>query len=59
MKKKIFYTEISYILGILIMAFSTAFTEKADFGMSMIVAPAYILHLHVSQFLPFFSLRCL
>jgi uncharacterized membrane protein YczE len=37
------------------MAFAAAFTEKADFGMSMVVAPAYILHLKISQFLPWFT----
>ncbi len=55
MKKKVFYTEISYVLGLVIMAFAAAFSEKADFGMSMIVAPAYILHLKVSQLLPWFT----
>lgn len=55
MKKRVFYTEISYILGLVIMAFAAAFTEKANFGMSMVVAPAYILHLKVSEILPWFS----
>lgn len=55
MKRKIFYTELSYVLGLVIMAFAAAFTEKADFGMSMVVAPAYILHLKVSEFLPWFT----
>ena len=55
MKKKVFYTELSYVLGLVIMAFAAAFTEKADFGMSMVVAPAYILHLKVSEFLPWFT----
>ncbi len=55
MKKKVFYTEISYALGLIIMAFAAAFTEKADFGMSMVVAPAYIIHLKVSQLLPWFT----
>lgn len=55
MKKKVFYTEISYVLGLVIMAFAAAFTEKADFGMSMVVAPAYILHLKISEFLPWFT----
>ena len=55
MKKKVFYTEFSYLLGLLIMAFAAAFTEKADFGMSMVVAPAYILHLKISEFLPWFT----
>lgn len=54
-KKKVFYTELSYVFGLVIMAFAAAFTEKADFGMSMVVAPAYILHLKISQFLPWFS----
>lgn len=55
MKKRIFYTELSYVLGLVIMAFAAAFTEKADFGMSMVVAPAYILHLKLSQLWPWFS----
>lgn len=55
MKKKIFYTEWAYVFGLIIMAFAAAFTEKADFGMSMVVAPAYILHLKVSQYLPWFT----
>ena len=55
MKKRVFYTELSYVLGLIIMAFAAAFTEKADFGMSMVVAPAYILHLKLSQVLPWFS----
>ena len=55
MKKKLFYTELAYVLGLVIMAFAAAFTEKADFGMSMVVAPAYILHLKISEYLPWFS----
>lgn len=56
MKNKLtFYTEISYIFGIIFLAFGTVFMEKADFGMSMVVAPAYILHIKISQYLPFFT----
>lgn len=55
MKKPVFYTELAYVLGLVIMAFGAALTEKANFGMSMIVAPAYILHLKISQFLPWFT----
>lgn len=55
MKKRVFYTEVSYVLGLIIMAFGAAFTELANFGMSMIVAPAYILHLKVSEILPWFT----
>lgn len=55
MKKRVFYTEVSYALGMIIMAFAASFTEKAGFGMSMVVAPAYIIHLKVSELLPWFS----
>ena len=55
MKKKTFYTELAWVFGLVIMAFAAAFTEKADFGMSMVVAPAYILHLKISQILPWFT----
>ena len=53
--KKVCFTELAYILGILILAIGTAMMEKADFGMSMVVAPAYLLHLKLSQIFPFFS----
>ena len=55
MKKKVFYTEMAYVLGIVILALGTALMEKANFGMSMVVAPAYLLHVKISQTLPFFS----
>ncbi|MBQ8057815.1 MAG: hypothetical protein IJ275_05725 [Ruminococcus sp.] len=55
MKKKVFYTELAYIIGLCSLALSAALMEKADFGVSMVVAPAYLIHLKVSQYLPFFS----
>ena len=55
MKKITFYTEIAYFIGLFFLAFGTALTTYGGFGMSMVVAPAYILHLFVSQFLPFIS----
>ena len=55
MKKKVFYTELAYILGIAFLAFGTALMERADFGVSMVVAPAYLVHLKLSQSLPFFT----
>ena len=54
-RKKIFYAELAYVAGIALLALGTALMERADFGMSMVVAPAYIVHLRVSQFLPWFS----
>ena len=54
-KKRTFYCEIAYAMGIIVLALGTAFMERADFGMSMVVAPAYLIHRKVSQFIPFFS----
>lgn len=55
MKRNVFYTELSYVFGMLILALGSAMMTYADFGLSMVVAPAYLLHLKVSQYLPFFS----
>ncbi len=55
MKKPIFYTELSYVLGLLILAFGTALLTKADFGLSMVVAPAYLIHLKLSQYWSFIT----
>ena len=54
-EKRTFYSEIAYCVGIIVLALGTALMEKADFGMSMVVAPAYLIHLKASQFFPFFS----
>jgi len=54
-KKPVLYSEAAYALGLVILALGTALMEKANFGMSMVVAPAYLLHLKISQHLPFFS----
>lgn len=44
MKKKItLYSEFVYAFAILILSFSVAMVSAADLGLSMIVAPAYIL----------------
>lgn len=49
MKKTAFYTELAYVLGIVTIALGVAFMEKADFGVSMVVAPAYLFYLKLSQ----------
>lgn len=54
-EKRVFYCEVAYIVGLVVLAFGAAFMERADFGMSMVVAPAYLIHLKVSQFLPFYT----
>ena len=50
-----FSTELAYALGLILIALGAALMQRAGFGMSMVVAPAYILHLKISQYLPFFS----
>ena len=54
-KKRIFPTELAYVFGVLFLGLGTALMERAGFGVSMVVAPAYLLHLKISEFLPFFS----
>ena len=53
--KKVFFSEVAYILGIIVLALGTAMMKRADFGLSMVVAPAYLLHLKISQYVPAFS----
>jgi hypothetical protein len=50
-----FSSELAYLLGLILLALGTAMMERANFGMSMVVAPAYLVHLKVSQTLPFFT----
>jgi len=54
-RKPRLYAELAFVLGIVILALGTALMEKADFGMSMVVAPAYLLHLKLSQTFSWFS----
>ena len=55
MKKIRVYTETAYILGLIPLAIGTAMMEKANFGVSMVVAPAYLFYLKLNPILPFFS----
>ena len=54
-EKKTLYTELAYVFGLLFVAFGVAFMEKSDFGVSMVVAPAYLLHLKISETYSFFT----
>lgn len=54
-KKRVFYTEMAYVVGIVAMAVGNSLMERADLGMSMVVAPAYLLHLKISQVLPWYT----
>jgi len=49
------YTEAAYVFGVVLLALGTALMTKADFGLSMVVAPAYIVHVKLSALWPFFS----
>lgn len=49
MKKKIFPTELAYVCGILLLPLGVMFMEKADFGVSMVVAPAYLVYRALSE----------
>ena len=48
-------TEMAYVLGIVLIAWGVVLMEKADFGVSMIVAPAYLLYRWLSPAWSFFT----
>lgn len=48
MKKIKIYEEAAFVVGIVVLAFGTMLMAKADFGISMVVAPAYLLSLKLS-----------
>lgn len=47
-KKRVFYTEAAYVVGLVSLALGVGLMERANFGLSMVVAPAYVLHRAVS-----------
>lgn len=51
--KPIFYAEAAYLVGLLAIALGVAAMEAADFGVSMVVAPAYLIYRKLSLTLPF------
>ncbi len=53
--KRNFYTELAYVLGLLLLASGVVLMEKANFGLSMIVAPAYLLHRWLSPVWSWFT----
>lgn len=55
MRKPVFYTEAAFAVSLVVLAFGTALMVQGDFGVSMVTAPAYVLHLKLSQYLPFFT----
>ena len=53
--KKTFYSELAYVFGLLSTALGVALMAKADFGLSMVVAPAFLIYKKLSMILPWFS----
>lgn len=54
--KKTFYTEIAYIIGVITLSIGITLMVRADLGVSMITAPAYIIQLKLSSVAPWFTL---
>lgn len=52
MQKHRFSTELAYGLGVIALALGTALMEKSDFGISMVIAPAYLCYLKLSAIWP-------
>ena len=48
MQKRNFSTELAYALGLVGLSGGTALMEAADFGVGMVVAPAYLVYLKLS-----------
>ena len=55
MKKQTIYTEIVYIVALVILACGTALMEYGGFGISMVAAPGYVLHLKLFPSCSFFT----
>lgn len=47
--------EVAWLCGTLCCAFGVALCTKADFGLSMIAAPAYIIHIFMQEFFSWYS----
>lgn len=55
MKKTTFVSILAYVLGLIILPLGVSLMERADFGISMVVAPAYVVYRFVSGFVPWFT----
>lgn len=49
------FNEISWAIGMVLLTLAVCLMTKAGFGVSMIVSPAYVLHLALSDTLPWFT----
>lgn len=55
MRKPVFSTELAYVVAMLLLAIGAAFMTRADIGMSVVIAPAYILYKLINPFFGFFT----
>lgn len=47
--------ELAWVIGIVVCCLGVCFCTKANFGISMIAAPAYIIHLWLRDIFPWFT----
>lgn len=47
--------ELAWLLGVLLCSLGVCFSARSGFGVSMVVAPAYVLHLYLSPSLPWMT----
>lgn len=52
MKSRTFYAELAYLAGVVLLALGTSCTTAAGLGLSMVVLPAYLIHLMLSPIWP-------
>ena len=55
MKKITKMGELAWLIGTALCALGVAFCTKASFGLSMVAAPPYILHVAISKFWSFYT----
>lgn len=53
--KKTIPQELAYVIGVVTLAMGAALMARADFGMSMVVGPAYVTYLKLSRTLTWFT----
>ena len=53
--KRLFPQELAYLLGIVMLALSASLMAQANLGVSMVIAPAYLIYLKFSVSYPFFT----
>ena len=57
MKNKIPHvSEVAWLVGVVLCGLGVTLSVKSDFGVSMVIAPAYIVYLKLSEFIDWFTL---